>query len=172
MATTTVAWDLPDQPPSGVVERFALGGDGFRSPSGVYVIRNVAQTGDGTGAGGMITEVTLDPSYVSLVAYLTVGVSQATPTDMTVKFKLLGPRTPTQSEHVLVQSFNQAFPTIAHTWLPPAFPIGGEDPPVLGITVPQVGTDIATFQAAIFLYDIRARENFPIDLLVAARGGI
>lgn len=173
MANVVTAFTLPVQPATGTVQRFALGGDGYRSPSGVYVIRDVAALGDGTGAGHLTVQMGLDPNFVSMLGYVSLSISQATPATNRVKFQHVGALVATMQRNILLNFTNgNIVPEIAETWLPPAALIPGVSPGTTSVFVDNTGTDLLLFNASVFLYDIRAMENFPIDLLVAARGGI
>ena len=173
MANVITAFTLPNQPASGSVRRFALGGDGLRSPSGVYSVRNVAAVGDGTGVGFVSIQMTLDPDYVQMIGYVTASVSQASAGDRRLKFQHVGALMATMQENRLAIFTNLIIqPGIAETWLPPAMLIPGVQPGTTSIFVDNIGTDTFLFNANIFIYDIRAMESFPIDLQVAARGGI
>lgn len=155
------------------MERFALGGDGMRSPSGMYVIRAVQAVGDGSDAGDDLSvQMALDPNYCSMIGYVSATISQATPADAVMRFQHVGPRVATMRVQRLNVSSWGLPPPIADTWLPPATMIPGEEPGTTSVFVENVGTGILLFNANIFLYDIRAREETPYDLLVAARGGI
>jgi len=154
------------------VQRFALGGDGFRSPSGIYVVRNLRVDGDGSDAGSVSCQITLDPSYCSLIGYATMSSSQVTPLDTIVRFSMIGSQIGTMQESFEVKATDFGNPAISKLWKPPAVIIPGTDPGTLSFFGDNVATDINFFNAQIYLFDIRAREVVPIGLLVAARGGI
>jgi len=170
--SVVTAFTLPDPPPSGTLERFALGGDGTRSPSGVYVIRNVAVTGDGADSGSVSVQMGLDPDYCSMIGYATMSITQATPATEQIRWQFVGARVATMYQLRTVLTFAHGAPHIVDDWLPPAIIIPGEFPGTLSFFADNVGTDLNLFNANIFLYDIRAREITPYDLLVAARGGV
>lgn len=174
MANVVTAFTLPANPGSGgTLQRFALGGDGMRSPKGVYVIRSVGATGDGTGSGHLSVQMGLDPDFVSMLGYVSCSISQATPADAIVKFQHVGALMATMQENILASaSVAAVVPEIATTWSPPAMLIPGVTPGTTSIFVDNVGTDVVLLNAMIFLFDIRAMEEIPIDLLVAARGGV
>jgi len=168
----TLAFTLPATPSAGTIQRFALGGDGYRSPSGVYVVRDVSITGDNTG-GFMAIQMGFDPNFVSMIGYCSASISQGTPTLQKVKFQHVGALMATMQENIEAIAANAGnVPEIAVTWSPPAMLIPGVRPGTTTCQVDNTEDDVFIFNASIFLYDIRAMENFPIDLLVAARGGV
>jgi len=172
MADVLTAFTLPAQPATGTVERLALGGDGFRSPSAVYVIRDVQTLADGSNSGAVIVQMGLDPNYCSMIGFVTLSDTQASSVNEELRFQFVGAHVATMGETRLATAQVHEPPNILETWLPPAIIIPGVNPGTLSVWMDNVATDLMIFSAQIFIYDIRAREQTPYDLLVAARGGI
>lgn len=113
----------------------------------------------------------LDPDYVAMLGYVTVSITQATAEAERVRFQHVGALMATFGE-TRVADFSNIVPEILETWLPPAVTIPGVRPGTTSVVVDNTDTAIIFMSADIFLYDIRAMESTPIDLLVAARGGV
>jgi len=170
LADSVVAFTLPAEPPTGTLERIALGGNGFTAPQAEFLIRNVQSASDGTGSGSNSIQIGMDPNYCWMVAYMSATVTQASSADNDWRFQLVGARVPTQLITPLVNSLGRVTAQIGTTWLPPASVNTGAA--TLSLFVPSVGTDLLNVSAAIFVFDIRAREAVPYWNLVNARGGI
>jgi len=138
----------------------------------VYVVRNARVTGDATGGSANI-QMTLDPNFVSMIGYVSLSITQTSNSTERLRFQHVGALVATMQETRLTNFMTAGInPGVAETWLPPAMLIPGVSPGTTSIIVDNVDTDVYLMNANIFLYDIRAMELFPIDLLVAARGGV
>lgn len=173
MANVANSFTLPAQPATtGTVERVALGGDGFTEPSAMYVIRNADVDGDASGIGHLSVNITMDDNFCSMLGYATFLLEQATPVDDIIYMQLAGPTIATQAKvfDAKLVAFLQS--GLDGTWLPPATVQGGPDPATLSVFADNLADDTLTFNANIFLFDIRAREAAIWSRLVAARGGV
>lgn len=138
----------------------------------MYVVRNLLATADGTGVGFLSCQMTMDPTFCSLLGYCSWTLEQGTPADAEAVLQFTGVNIASQQKTFDMKSASFVPTTVRDTWLPPAVINGGVLPPTLALFMDNVGTDEMLFSANIFLYDIRAREDARFGLLVAARGGV
>ncbi len=170
--TTTLT--LPGQPAAGTVEYVPLGGDGFYSPIAAYSLANIGATG-AVGGGALTVRVNMDTRYCSLISYVSIGLVQATPADVEVRFTIADtkarvPRLVEQGDVTFVDS-DISVATIAKTWNPPATVLpGGTIAPFVQLVVVNIDADIMNLDALIYLFNVRARELTPMGPLLWARG--
>ncbi len=163
---------MPDQPASGTLDRIPLGGDGFTAPIAAYSIQSHAGTGD-AGGGALFVQAVMDPRFVSLVAYATLQLAQATPGDVDIRMTIGGARQPAQAlqEPIVATSSTMSTQTIVRTWSPNPYLLpGGSVSPDLLFTVVNVLADVLSMDALVYLFDIRVREITPMGPLLWARG--
>jgi len=166
---------LPNQPTSGIVSRISLGGDGFSSPMAAYTVANFQLTGDGT--GGQVTfTVQLDDRFCALVAYASIGASQPTATNISVRFRLDSAPTgqgfapQVYQPSVVANSLNLNAQTIRAQWTPHAVITPGSDVINLSCAIINVDLVVHNFSAMIYLFNINARQRVPIEYLLRAVG--
>lgn len=164
---------LPAQPTSGgTVEIVPLGGDGFYSPQFAFNIKDLAALGTVTGGNVSLT-VNMDPRYCSLVAFMTVQISQGTEANADVIMRL-------RSDRMAGPKFSAPVPSIdplvsnneiGSTWEPPpiVMPGGGQSSQIEALFV-NVDADVYKLDALIYVFNIRAREMTPMGPLLWARG--
>lgn len=173
IATLQLGKDATPSSGTAVVTRIALGGNGFSAPAAMYAVRNFAVTGDAT-SGEHTLQVTMDPTYCSMVGYATMQLSAAVLPD--VHWQLSGPAVPMVGMNLQIAGIGAAVAgsPVIHTWLPPAMinPGNQDEVPTLELSVLNVDTVILNLNAVVFLFDIRARESALYAMLIAARGGM
>lgn len=166
---------LPDQPVAGgVVHRTPLGGDGYTAPMASYIVDNMLLTSSATGGASTI-QINMDERFCSLVAYLTLSVSQAIQADIEVRYRL---DTSSVSSPVATQVQNRDLPTITwHTaeindiWTPvPNIIPGDGSGGLVSAAIENLDTDAMRVSALIYLFNIRVREVMPMGPLLWARG--
>lgn len=170
--SVTATFTMPDQPAAGTLDRIPLGGDGFTAPLAAYSIQGNRGTGD-AGGGALFVQAIMDQRFVSLVAYATLQLQQATPGDVDIRMSIGGLRQPAQllQEPIVATSSTMSAQTITKTWTPTPYllPGGGVQPDLL-FTVANVLADVLSMDALIYLFDIRVRELTPTGPLLWARG--
>lgn len=171
-AAVNTSFTLPGQPATGTNQFIALGGDGFTSPKGMYLVKNFTSTGD---AGGDENEIliNMDPDYCCMIAFATVLVQPAA-ADREMRLVIVGDQVPLMVTAPLVNAISADIggSQCSYTWMPPAFiNPGGDGAPSLSARVANTLAEVLSLNAAIYIYDIRARESFPYAGLIAARGG-
>lgn len=157
----------------GSVRYIPLGGDGFSSPFAAYSVDGHQVVGDASG-GSATLRVEMDPRFCSLTAFSVLQVQQATPADIGVRMGLNGGSYPGQNNTVVMTNIGAvSIVSVSHTFVPvPVVMPGGANDAViaLGAAILNVLADILTFNAMIYLFDIRARELTPMGPLLWARG--
>ncbi len=151
-----------------------LGGDGFYAPFAMYNVRLATLAGDASG-GLMTLSLTMDPRFCSLVSYVTAQVAGAAADNM-IRLTVGGGRIAGATFQGLVDAATQFTRVCAVTWQPPALILpGGTSPAALGqhsinFQANNVDGDTFTLDAAIYMFNIRAREITPMGPLLWARG--
>lgn len=167
---------LPAQPPTGVLRRVPLGGNGYTDPFAMYTLRNYAVTGDATNGSVSLT-VVMDRRYCSLVSYCS-GIYTAAGSSPAPFRWLLGSgtngTTPNmfRQRRIVLGSTEVSAAIITDMWLPPAFLLPGGDFSELVLTGVNEDTDIMQMFTVIYLFNINARQKVPYSHLVQSRGGI
>lgn len=167
------SFTLPAEPGTGDLEYVPLGGDGLHDPFAMYLVRSFAITGDVSG-GSQKLSIVFDDRFCSMVAY--ASFLKATAIDPAgFRWTLVGDRVPLQAkqlERALTPS-TVAGATITDTWLPPAFINAGAGAvPTLAISTTNEDGVALQMNAAIYLFNIDARQKTPMPRLVASRGGV
>lgn len=167
---------LPGQPANGVLDYIPLGGNGFTAPFAAWSLEQMTATGDATG-GALTIGVNMDQRYVSLVAFITLAVLQATSADADLRIQLTGSNTTDQGENLIMPSTSAtiASRTSGTVWRPtPMLLPGGQgnpaDLPRISARVLNVDTDVFELSTLIYLFNIRVREVTPMGPLLWARG--
>jgi len=153
---------LPDQPPAGgQTHRTPLGGDGFRAPMAAYIVDNMLATGD-AGGGPIVCQVNMDERFCSLVAYLTVSMTQASQTDIDLRFRV---------QHRRAEATGISPAQISEVWVPvPVIIPGGGAGGLITAGALNVDTDLFRLSALIYLFNINVRQVMPMGPLLWARG--
>jgi len=169
--SVAIVFVLPDAPPVGTLKYVPLGGNGYTSPHGMYVVKGLAIAGDATG-GTTKMSIILDDRFCSMVGYASVVSANTASDPGSVRWVITSSDVAQQFRVVEVPESAVAGP-ISDTWLPPATILPG-GPGVASLTVDLVNEDtlISQLYAQIFVYNINARERVPFELLVSARGGV
>lgn len=176
--SVSVSVTLPAQPATGTVRYQALGGDGVNTPIGMYSVVGLQVTGDATG-GSATLQVIFDAKYQSLLAYANFGAVQVASADADYRVTLSGSglSMPTASDSGLIVATSATLNvvTLGKLWQPPPF-VTASLPGQIGTLAWQVlnvDLDSYTMSAAIYVFDILAREhaNSMGQMLFNARGG-
>jgi len=167
---------LPNQPATGATHRTPLGGDGYRAPMAAYIVDNMAVTGD-AGGGGALLQVQMDERFCSLVAYLTVSLTQATDADIDVRYRLDTSQasspvaTQVQGRRLEFTVAQVSSATINDVWAPiPVIIPGGGAGGLFSAEFKNVDTDIYRLSALVYLFNINVRQVMPMGPLLWARG--
>lgn len=167
---------LPNAPATGVLRYTPLGGNGYTSPHAMYQLKNFLVTGD-SGGGTASLEVVMDDRFCCMIAYASMIFGGASTNPATVNWTWgggLAGISPQfiQQRQVTLSNTSVGAPRIADTFDSPAFVHGSDSN--LALTVTTVNEDADTVQLflSVYLFNINAREKVPIELLVAARGGV
>ncbi len=171
-------FQLPNQPTTGDAVVVPLGGDGFKAPRLAYMVNKYSVTGDAT-AGSASLELEMDPRFVSVVAYVTLQVIQASTTDsefrMTISSDFIGEQVD-QGDQTAISATIAAF-TFARTWIPAPVllpggfgTVGNNNVPRITMKMLNVDTDDYQLSALIYCFDIRAREIWSSGQLLFNRG--
>lgn len=158
----------------GVVHRTPLGGDGFVAPMAAYIVDNMLLTSSATGGASTI-QVNMDERFCSLVAYVTVSMSQAIQVDIEVRYRLdtaavSSPvATQVQNRDLLMIDWHTA--EINDVWTPVPVVMPGDGAGALvSAAVENLDTDTLRLSALIYLFDINVRNVTPMGPLLWARG--
>jgi len=158
------------------VDYIPLGGNGFTAPFAAWSVEAMTVTGDATG-GAASLGVSMDMRYVSLVAFVTVAVLQATAADADLRIQLTGSNTTDQGDNVIMPSISAtvATRTAGTVWRPtPMLLPGGQSDtanlPRISCRVLNVDTNVVELSTLIYLFNIRVREITPMGPLLWARG--
>jgi len=169
MANVTTAFTLGAQPATGSALLVALGGNGFTAPKAMYIVRNVLAVSDGTDAGVTAVAMSMDPTYLAMVQYVTAVVSQSTKVDIDANWQYVGANMPSQVYRPRMETILWQAPHVQSMWTPAA--AIDAPPATLTFAIDSQGTDQITFSAAVFVFDIRARETTPYGILIASATG-
>jgi len=169
--SVVIAMVLPVSSQVGTLKYVPLGGNGYTSPHGMYVVKGLAITGD-SGGGTAKMSIILDDRFCSMVGYASVVSANTASDPGSVRWVITSSDVAQQFRAVEVPESAVDGP-ISDTWLPPATILPG-GPGVASLAVSLVNEDglVSQLYAQIFVYNIHARERVPFELLVAARGGV
>lgn len=167
---------LPNQPATGIVHRIPLGGNGFNAPHAAYVVDNFALVGD-AGGGNINQTINMDERFCSLVAFVNIALSQATPADAGWHIALdsnvaLGPVAP-QTENLALTAIANDISTvhISHVWVPVPYVLpGAGGGGSISSQVLNNLNDTMRLTALIYLFDVNVRQVTPMGPLLWARG--
>lgn len=167
---------IPAQPTAGLLDYIPLGGDGFTAPFAAWSLIGHSVTGDAT-AGAASLGCVMDMRFTSLVAFVSIDISQASAADADLRIQLVGSGVTTQAQNLVSPSISAtvASNTIGHLWCPtPMILPGGvkdaSDLPRISARLLNVDTDVYSMSALIYLFNIRVREVTPMGPLLWARG--
>ncbi len=173
---------LPDQPSTtGTVQHIPLGGDGFSAPKGAYVIQQATLTGDGSTVGFAHIRIRMDQVYCSLVSYVSWSVAQGTPANIhfhsriatlqTSQTDIVAEQLQAGLETFIASNVTSTGQNVSHTWNPTPIILPGDNAQgVIDLHWANVGTDVWTLSALIYLFDVRVRSTAPMGPLLWARG--
>jgi len=172
----SASFTIPAQPTTGNLTYVPLGGDGYSAPFAAWSVVNHTATGDATG-GAIVCEVILDNRFVSLVSFVTVDNTQATPANADLRISVdsvTGARQIPQMRFqnlVVATSATLSTNTIGRTWNPPPqlLPGGSQSGRIRGEMV-NVDTDVMRLGCFIYEFRIDVREKTPMGPLLWARG--
>ncbi len=139
-----------------------------------YAIMSHAVTG-AAGGGTAILRINMDPRFCSLIAWATLGISQATPANVDVR-AIIGtddptiPRLARQGLEVAIAA-QVSSQTILTQWDPtPAILPGGDIVPFVQFTSINIDADVHNMDAFIYIFNINVRQVMPMGPLLWARG--
>ncbi len=169
---------LPNQPAIGSSALVPLGGNGYSSPLGAYVVRDMQVTGDASG-GRLRAEIKMDQAYCSLVSYVSWEVDQPTPVAMIFRSRLETPNV-TISDAIPLQTDEgqQAHfallgeaNTVGKTWRPTPVILPGDGANgFVDIAVVNLLNNVLRFDALIYVFDNKVRESENLGNLLWQRG--
>lgn len=172
---TSVLRQLPAQPTSGgVVNYVPLGGDGFLAPHAAYAVSGFKLAGTNTGGAAKFT-LEMDPRFVSLMSYVTLGIQQDVAADAEIAMVLNSgdghvPHQRFQASVVAIAS-DVSTPQVSATWGPNPFLMpGGAKGSQLTVSMLNVDAFDYFLSCWILLFDINVREKSPMGPLLWARG--
>ncbi len=157
--TSTV--NLPAQPATGSVVYRPLGGNGFTAPQAVYYVYNHAIVSDASG-GDAILIMGMDPQYQCVVDQLAFQV-QSQATSAVYRFQVELPN----DDYIMYNSGSSVLEggVGRSTWIPqPLFNID-----TAALVTPNVdGSETYQFSAIIYLFNKRAQEQVPLNVLLGS----
>lgn len=161
VVSISTSFTLPGQPPSGgFANLVGLHGDGFTSPTSMYLLQPT-DVGDASG-GGLSWNVTMDPRYVSVVAHMGFQVLAAS--GRVCRLSITGRTGNTVSVAGTAPITNILAAIAEFDWSPPPL----VDVKTITWTIQNVDTNNYTGLCTIYNFDKEAMFRVPLSVILAS----